>query len=84
MEGHTKHCVITELGMITAIGSTAAECWENAMRSVSGIAHTHTVDTENCYSDYAAAIHSSEKLPGGEWMDFMAANGRGSLWAAGL
>lgn len=69
MAGHTKHCVITGLGMITAIGSTAAECWENAMRSVSGIAHTHTVDTENCYSDYAAEVRSSEELPGGKWMD---------------
>jgi 3-oxoacyl-[acyl-carrier-protein] synthase II len=49
-------CVITGLGMISAIGNNVEECWRNAMKPVSGIDHTTTVDTENCYSDYAAEV----------------------------
>lgn len=53
-------CVITGLGMISAIGENVDECWKSAMASKSGIDHTKTVDTENCYSDYAAEVRGDK------------------------
>ena len=60
MTNDNKRCVITGLGMICAIGNNVDECWDSALRSVSGIAHTKTVDTVNCYADYAAEVHCDE------------------------
>ncbi|MDE7463998.1 MAG: beta-ketoacyl-[acyl-carrier-protein] synthase family protein, partial [Clostridiales bacterium] len=51
-----KRCVITGLGMICAIGNSVDECWKSAMEGKSGIAHTKTVGTEGCYTDYAAEV----------------------------
>lgn len=64
-------CVITGLGMISAIGENVEECWTNAMASKSGIDHTNTVDTENCYSDYAAEVRGDkwDSIAGTEDMD---------------
>ena len=71
VENDRTRCVITGLGMISAIGGNVEECWKNAVNSVSGIEHTKTVDTENCYSDYAAEVRDDtlESLPGTEGMD---------------
>ncbi len=51
-----KRCVITGLGMLCAIGNSVDECWNNAIAGKSGIAHTHTVDTKDCYADYAGEV----------------------------
>lgn len=71
MTDNKNRCVITGLGMISAIGNTVEECWDNAMKGVSGIDHTHTVDTQNCYADYAAEVKDEtlNDLPGTEGMD---------------
>ncbi|MCR5349734.1 MAG: beta-ketoacyl-[acyl-carrier-protein] synthase family protein [Acholeplasmatales bacterium] len=52
--------VITGLGMISAIGNNVEECYENALKGVSGIKETNTVDTTNCYARLAAEVNSSE------------------------
>ncbi|MCH5351362.1 MAG: beta-ketoacyl-[acyl-carrier-protein] synthase family protein [Clostridiales bacterium] len=51
-----KRCVITGLGMLCAIGNSVDECWENAVAGKSGIGHTTTVDTKDCYADYAGEV----------------------------
>ncbi len=51
-----NRCVITGLGVISAIGHNVPECWENILASKSGIDHTRTLDTENCYADFAAEV----------------------------
>ena len=38
-------CVITGLGVISAIGGNVEECWDSILASRSGIAHTNTLDT---------------------------------------
>ncbi len=54
---HQKiRCVITGLGAISAIGHSVDECWESILSSRSGIDHTNSLDTENCYADYAAEV----------------------------
>lgn len=52
----TNRCVITGLGVISAIGHNVPECWKNILESKSGIDHTHSLDTENCYADFAAEV----------------------------
>ena len=71
MNKENTRCVITGLGMISAIGNNTDECWKNVLASVSGIDHTKTVDTENCYSDYAAEVRNSDwdNIKGTEGMD---------------
>ena len=71
MTNDKTRCVITGLGMISAIGNNVQECWNNAMNSVSGIDHTKTVDTENCYSDFAAEVKGDawDNIPGTDGMD---------------
>lgn len=53
-----NRCVVTGLGMISAIGSNVDECWENALNSVSGIKTTTSVDTKDCYASLAAEVDS--------------------------
>ena len=57
--------------MISAIGNDVTECWSNVVKSVSGIKHTTTVDTVNCYADYAAEVNcdSLNDIPGIQGMD---------------
>lgn len=55
-----KRCVITGLGMVCAVGNNVDECWDSVLKSVSGIDHTRTIDTKDCYSDYAAEVHCAE------------------------
>ena len=56
MTENKNRCVITGLGMISAVGENTADCWKSAVEGKSGIRHTKSVDTENCYADYAAEV----------------------------
>lgn len=56
-----NRCVITGLGVISAIGRNVEECWKNIIASESGIDHTRTIDTENCYADFAAEVKGLEE-----------------------
>ena len=71
MTENKNRCVITGLGMINAIGNSVEECWTNALNSVSGIAETHSVDTENCYAKLAAEVKFDDldKIPNTENLD---------------
>ena len=53
-----NRCVVTGLGMISAIGNNVNECWNNALNSVSGIKNTTSVDTKDCYATLAAEVES--------------------------
>lgn len=65
-----KRCVITGLGMICAIGNSVEECWAAALSGKSGIDHTKTVDTENCYADMAGEVKCADlDKKGTEHMD---------------
>lgn len=61
MADKQTRCVITGLGVISAIGGNVEECWESILASRSGIAHTTTLDTANCYADYAAEVKGLEE-----------------------
>ena len=71
MTQDNNRCVITGLGMICAIGNNVEECWDNVLQSKSGLDHTTTVDTENCYADYAGEVHDDtlDAFPGAEDLD---------------
>ncbi len=56
MTSEDKRCVVTGLGIICAIGNDVEETWSNALKSVSGIHKTTSVDTTNCYADLAAEV----------------------------
>lgn len=56
MTENKNRCVITGLGMICAIGNNVEETWANALKGVSGIKDTHTVDTKDCYATLAAEV----------------------------
>ncbi len=56
MTEQKNRVVVTGLGLITSIGNSVPECWDNAINGVSGIRHTNTVETENCYSSLAAEV----------------------------
>lgn len=60
MTDNKNRCVITGLGVISAIGGNVAECWDSILAARSGIDHTHSVDTEHCYADYAAEVKGLE------------------------
>ena len=49
-------CVVTGLGLITAIGNNVEECWENALAGKSGIDKVKSVSSENCYADLGAEV----------------------------
>lgn len=66
MTHDNNRCVITGLGVISAIGNSVRECWDSILASKSGIDHTRTVDTENCYADLAAEV---KNLPENEKYD---------------
>ena len=64
-------CLVTCLGLISAIGNNVEECWNNALKSVSGIEKTTTVDTEGCYANLAAEVKDKtlDQIPHSEGMD---------------
>lgn len=45
-----EKCVITGLGLVCALGSSAGECFDKAVEGVIGIADVTSVDTEKCYA----------------------------------
>ena len=59
MTENKNRCVITGLGMVCAIGNSVEETWNNAIKGVSGIKNTQTVDTEGCYATLAAEVHDN-------------------------
>ena len=64
-------CVITGLGMISAIGTNVDECFNNALNSVSGIKETTSVETNDCYAKLAAEVRNFDlsKIEGTDGMD---------------
>lgn len=56
MTENKNRCVITGLGMICAIGNNVEETWANALKGVSGIKNTTSVDTKDCYATLAAEV----------------------------
>ncbi len=58
MTNDKNRCVVTGLGMISAIGNNVEECFTNAINSVSGIKETKSVDTTDCYAKLAAEVPS--------------------------
>ena len=66
-----NRCVVTGLGMISAIGNSVEECFTNAKNSVSGIEETTSVDTKDCYAKLAAEVKHFDlnSIEGTEGMD---------------
>ena len=50
-------CVVTGLGMISAIGNNVDECFENALAGKTGIDKVTSVDTTDCYANLGAEVH---------------------------
>lgn len=71
MTNDKNRCVVTGLGLISAIGNNVNECWNNAINSVTGIKETKTVDTEGCYANLAAEVNCNvlDTMAGCEDMD---------------
>ncbi len=71
MTNDKNRCVITGLGVINAIGNNVEESWSNALKGVSGIKNTTTVDTKDCYATLAAEVDYKEldSIPHTEDMD---------------
>ena len=71
MTDHKLRCVVTGLGMVSAIGNTADECWENAKAGKSGIKPATSVETEGCYANLGAEVTATDldALPGAGEMD---------------
>ena len=71
MTDNKIRCVVTGLGMVSAIGNTADECWENAKAGKSGIKPATSVVTEGCYADLGAEVNAPDldALPGAGEMD---------------
>ena len=70
MTQDNKRCVITGLGMISAIGHNVEECINAAKEGKSGIAEAKSVCTDNCYSKLGAEVKDfNMDIPGTEGMD---------------
>ncbi|MCR5113078.1 MAG: beta-ketoacyl-[acyl-carrier-protein] synthase family protein [Acholeplasmatales bacterium] len=71
MTENKNRCVVTGLGLINAIGNNVEESWSNALKSVSGIKNTTTVDTKDCYATLAAEVSCDtlDSIPGTDKMD---------------
>ena len=50
-------CVVTGLGMISAIGNNVEECFANALAGKTGIDKVASVDTTDCYANLGAEVH---------------------------
>ena len=63
-----KRCVITGLGLVSAIGHNTEECFEAALKGVSGITDVKSFDTADCYSHKGAEVDlSNEELANGRY-----------------
>jgi 3-oxoacyl-[acyl-carrier-protein] synthase II len=51
-----QRIVVTGLGMITSIGSNVDETIKNALKGISGIKETKSVDTKDCYAKLASEV----------------------------
>ena len=49
-------CVVTGLGLISAIGNTVDECWMNALAGKTGIDEVKSVNTADCYANLGAEV----------------------------
>lgn len=49
-------CVVTGLGLISAIGNNVDECWANALAGKTGIDKVKSVDTTDCYANLGAEV----------------------------
>ena len=50
-------CVVTGLGMISAIGNNVDECFANALAGKTGFDKVASVDTTDCYANLGAEVH---------------------------
>lgn len=63
-----KRCVITGLGLVCAIGNNTDECFESALKGISGISDAKSFDTTNCYSHKGAEVKlTNEQLADGRY-----------------
>lgn len=53
----SMRCVVTGLGLISAIGNNTDECWANALAGKTGIDKVKSVDTTDCYANLGAEVH---------------------------
>ena len=60
MTENRNRCVITGLGMVSAIGNSVAECWEAALAGQCGIGKVASVDSTGCYADLGAEVHADD------------------------
>ena len=51
-----RRCVITGLGLVSAIGHNTEECFNAALNGVSGIKDVKSFDTSECYSHKGAEV----------------------------
>lgn len=56
MTENDNRVVVTGLGMITSIGKSVTECFDNAIKGVTGIKEIKNVDTTDCYSKIASEV----------------------------
>ena len=55
-------CVVTGLGMISAIGNNVDECFANALAGKTGIDKVASVDTTDCYANLGAEVHCMRSM----------------------
>ena len=68
MPMNEKRCVITGLGLVSAIGHNTEECFEAALNGVSGISDVKSFDTKDCYSHKGAEVDlSNGELANGKY-----------------
>ena len=68
MPMNEKRCVITGLGLVSAIGHDTAECFNSAIKGISGIKDVKSFDTSACYSHKGAEVDlSNEELADGRY-----------------
>lgn len=58
MTENKNRCVVTGLGMITSIGDNVNDCFDNAIKGISGVKEITSVSTEGCYAKKASEIHT--------------------------
>lgn len=71
MTKNENRCVVTGLGLISAIGNNVDECWQNAVNGVCGIKETKTIDTKDCYANLSAEVNNDtlDKVENSQVMD---------------
>ncbi len=70
MTENKNRCVVTGLGMITSIGDNVQECFDNAIKGISGTKEITSVPTEGCYAKKASEVHTDlSDIGNGEYLD---------------